>query len=397
MVVLLFSPWLVWRLKLKADVRAGLETLRQAGVPLSEEERAAWFAQFGPPGTPTDLYGKAEIAYQLLPLDVVEHFPTFRSKNQEAYLFSRPYLPERLAAMEKALDLNEATMARLHEANELSRDAYFAGGSGSGASDDLIELYCAEACVRAAAGDGAGALASITGGLLYVERASAPYNTAPGWSTEDVERLLNALFSAASQTRLPDAGLEEICARLDTAGWEEQRRLRLSDATSRWIIDMQSFVPERQAVVMDVVSGYIDRYLLGECETWMFRNDLIGKPLAEQERLCDAFAEREGRNRQLRVSAPPVRLRVARVAIDILRCYQDRGRAPENLDELVPTYREALPDDFFSGDPIRYVKSDEGFAVYSVGRDKTDDGGDGRRDIVFRAGFPPEGEGKGGG
>jgi hypothetical protein len=53
----------------------------------------------------------------------------------------------------------------------------------------------------------------------------------------------------------------------------------------------------------------------------------------------------------------------------------DHGRLPSALDELTPTYISALPLDPFSKRPIIYRPSEETFALYSIGRDRKDDGG----------------------
>jgi hypothetical protein len=43
--------------------------------------------------------------------------------------------------------------------------------------------------------------------------------------------------------------------------------------------------------------------------------------------------------------------------------------------DLVPEHLERLPDDPFSGKPLVYRLTDEGFRLYSVGPNGVDDGG----------------------
>jgi hypothetical protein len=52
-----------------------------------------------------------------------------------------------------------------------------------------------------------------------------------------------------------------------------------------------------------------------------------------------------------------------------------KQRWPEKLDELVPAYLPAVPIDPYSGAPLRYRRFDDGVAVYSVSRNRIDDGG----------------------
>jgi hypothetical protein len=69
---------------------------------------------------------------------------------------------------------------------------------------------------------------------------------------------------------------------------------------------------------------------------------------------------------------------------------------PERLSELVPDFLSEVPEDPYTGQALKYKVDEDGYAVYSVGPDLTDDGGDdvqkaGQRhppDFVFRVAFP---------
>ncbi|MEZ5304484.1 MAG: hypothetical protein R3F11_28140 [Verrucomicrobiales bacterium] len=50
------------------------------------------------------------------------------------------------------------------------------------------------------------------------------------------------------------------------------------------------------------------------------------------------------------------------------------GELPDSLSDLVPGIIDAVPTDFFSGEPVRYSKADA--LIWSVGTDGIDDGGD---------------------
>lgn len=76
--------------------------------------------------------------------------------------------------------------------------------------------------------------------------------------------------------------------------------------------------------------------------------------------------------------------RVARTALALEAHNLAQGRLPEAVDGLVPAYLPSVPTDPFGGQALRYRKLDEGFVVYSVGEDLTDDGGE----------EPPKGEGR---
>jgi len=60
----------------------------------------------------------------------------------------------------------------------------------------------------------------------------------------------------------------------------------------------------------------------------------------------------------------------ARIAIAYQRYLKKEGRPPESLDDLVPTYLPAVPQDAFDGQPFRYLPKDK--LLYSVGGDLKD-------------------------
>jgi len=67
----------------------------------------------------------------------------------------------------------------------------------------------------------------------------------------------------------------------------------------------------------------------------------------------------------------------ARVACALERYRLTEGKLPETLDTLVPRFIESVPTDVIDGKPLRYrLKPDAGYVLYSVGWNKTDDGGE---------------------
>jgi len=70
-------------------------------------------------------------------------------------------------------------------------------------------------------------------------------------------------------------------------------------------------------------------------------------------------------------------------AIAVMRYRADRGGLPDGLDALVPAYLEQVPRYTFDGQPLRSVRNEYRFRVYSIGPDEHDDGGqrpEGRRE-----------------
>lgn len=51
------------------------------------------------------------------------------------------------------------------------------------------------------------------------------------------------------------------------------------------------------------------------------------------------------------------------------------GQWPDRLADLVPAYLKVVPLDPFTGEPVRFRRLPQGYVVYCVGMDLTDDGG----------------------
>jgi len=69
------------------------------------------------------------------------------------------------------------------------------------------------------------------------------------------------------------------------------------------------------------------------------------------------------------------RLRCARAALAVERHRLAHGALPERLEELVPAYLESVPRDPFAKEPLRYLRKEPDYIVYSVGADRSDNGG----------------------
>ena len=84
--------------------------------------------------------------------------------------------------------------------------------------------------------------------------------------------------------------------------------------------------------------------------------------------------------------------RAGDAAIAVERFRRRHGKLPERLGQLVPEFLPKVPDDPYTGEPLRYLIEENGYVVYSVGPDGVDDGGksdDSRGpDLVFRVSRP---------
>ncbi len=63
------------------------------------------------------------------------------------------------------------------------------------------------------------------------------------------------------------------------------------------------------------------------------------------------------------------------VAVALAAYRADLGRFPESLDALSPKYLEKIPGDLFSGKPLIYRVTEDGYLLYSVGVNEIDEEG----------------------
>lgn len=69
------------------------------------------------------------------------------------------------------------------------------------------------------------------------------------------------------------------------------------------------------------------------------------------------------------------RMDCALTALEVERYRLAEGRLPETLEALVPKFIEAVPIDPFDGKPLRYMRLEKGYTIYSIGEDGEDNGG----------------------
>lgn len=68
-------------------------------------------------------------------------------------------------------------------------------------------------------------------------------------------------------------------------------------------------------------------------------------------------------------------MRSAQTALAVERFRLASGHLPQTLDELMPRFLPAIPEDPYDGHPLRYHLLAKGYVVYSIGRDGVDNGG----------------------
>jgi len=89
---------------------------------------------------------------------------------------------------------------------------------------------------------------------------------------------------------------------------------------------------------------------------------------------------------------------MAQTAMGLSMFHKQHGRYPARLEELAPVFIKKVPTDIYSGKSIRYIQRDDGFYLYSVGRNHQDDQGKSNDDspsgddMGYKVNFPSAGE-----
>jgi hypothetical protein len=68
-------------------------------------------------------------------------------------------------------------------------------------------------------------------------------------------------------------------------------------------------------------------------------------------------------------------LRAAAAVIAAERARRATGATPRGWEPIVPAYLQAVPQDPYSGQPLRWKQTPTGFKIYSVWMNRADDGG----------------------
>ncbi len=385
-VVLLLSPAVIWRLRLRTEVREELAAIKALVVPRTSEEHTAWLAQF-PELRRKEAYPKAASALVPLPFGMAEKFPSFRTRHSGEEVFAVPYDPATSAAMRQLVELNEESLRLIREGRSQSRTGRVGVVARGGFTKDFMELCCAQACVAAEAGDGALAVETILDGLAFLKAYYArPWSSSLYSRGDEVGQLMRALASAAARVAIPEDKLREIQSLLEAPNWEEELRLSTIDFAATMIQDINEHQPadppERIAIML---FGLFDRHLTYSIRDQRLRLETMGKPITEQAAAFEAFKE-SGGWRSFNTSGPSMELRVATAGIELILHYQRTGTPPDALEMLA---REGLDlEDFYTGRNLVYRREEASVRLYSVGSDLEDNGGDGRTDVVFQAVLP---------
>jgi hypothetical protein len=133
--------------------------------------------------------------------------------------------------------------------------------------------------------------------------------------------------------------------------------------------------------------GYLQRDAASYLDLMQALLDALALPTEQAMQVANTISTQETGGMFTRILTPALariaqlagrseaQLRTAWTGLAVERYRLAQGTFPEDLQQLVPDYLEAVPLDPFDGQALRYRRMHPGYIVYSIGEDLSDDGG----------------------
>ncbi|MCP4259630.1 MAG: hypothetical protein GY774_19285 [Planctomycetes bacterium] len=396
-VALLLLLFVLFRVTGSLKVKKQIENLRTKGYPVTLEELESWY------NIPEGTKNSADVY-----LNAFSNYVEWDSEARKALpVVGRAPLPARTQPLddpnkllvEKFLSDNKKTLTLLHEAASIDHCRY--------PLDFIQELNqrapwlknlrkCAHllrlnVLIQCESKNSEKALESIYSTLSLAKSSNVPlllhqliHISVKATAYKNIERTLNRVQLTEEQLMKLSSWIEEAgndegykrtligenCIGLNTFRGHEGLTIFLAfwritglnnrDATEyievmQELIDAMELSANERLLVFDSIQKDVDSGKRGGFLTRM---------------LMPAF----GRIMQIE-TRHLAHLRATHTALAVERYRLTKGRLPQSLDNLVPTYLETIPTDPFDGKNLKYRTLETGFVVYSVGEDLTDEGG----------------------
>jgi len=408
----------VWRMRLQRDVDAELRAVKAAGYPTSGAELNRWYQ------TVPDHENAALVLTRAF--ELMEHYPDQRSN--EVASFKPPprrqtLTPEQRELLAGHVALNGAALAQAQAALRLPKSRYPVDYSPGVATlvTHLAKLKGLAQIARAAAllsldrqrtTDVATRITtmltvarsledepSLLAQLVRISVLAQAANTigralaVPGFSDSELAEIAAGLAAADRKGLLARGFIGEraIGILLFRTSWAEFNRL--TDQAEGGDAEAPGGPPAPGSrPVFLRLTGVFERDLRFYLRTMQALIDLTSQSPPRSlagEHMADRAAEEAKHNHYIlsgmlltALGKATVKegdglasLRVAQTAVALERFRLASRRLPATLPELCPRFLPTVPEDPFDGAPLRYRLLPKGYVVYSVGPDRTDDGG----------------------
>lgn len=405
----------IWRLSLSARLARQLQSIRAAGLPTTPAELDAFYPAVPDAENAALLFDEAS---QMLPSQLAKEDQKLRE--QLTQLRRGDPLPKELAEfLAQQMSDHQAALEMARRGAALTNSRYPVDlNRGFQAAlphlakvKGLVQLLREQAIYEAAAGHPDRAADAVATGFA----AGRSLANEPILISYLVRNAMNALTASGleqvvNRVALSDAQLSRLQSA--AAAGEDTNGIARALAGERGCSIEIFRNPGAYAAMMDGVpgggppdilratpkalnrlTGFFDRDLSFYLATMQKYIDATAQPpparldavrvfdekIAEARRrfyiLTSLLAPALGRAME-RDAENSARLRVAATGLAVQRYrLAHGGELPESLAALVPALLPVVPVDPFTGEEMKYLRQGKGFVVYSVGTNRTDDGG----------------------
>jgi len=425
MVVLATGALVLYHMTLSAQIQKRLDAIRAEGFPVTLEELDAWYPAVAEAENAATVYGQAFAAYA--------EYPTSGERAAELPIVGTAKLPARnqpiddqmKARISGYLEANAEALQLIHKAAGMEKCRFpidLRQGAGVllphlASMRQGARLLHVEGVLRIEEGRGGEAARSV----IDTVKLSRALSKEP-LLISSLVRIASLSIGRANLERvlsrmtLSDADLAALSKAFEAAEEPEAWSRGMVGERCKGIAILQS---PRQAIGMNLGETVnISPWMIPALRlSWMLKReeirylDVMGKTvdLAQMPAVERAQALNSGLLEELEskhhgifaaVLLPALsrattedtkcvaRLRTARAALAVERYRLKYGRLPESVKALVPEFLPQSIADPFDGQPLRYLRQETGYIVYSVGEDGVDDQGTeeenrGKPDVTF--------------
>jgi hypothetical protein len=409
LVLLGLGLLVVWRMRLASDVNHQLAALRAAGLPTNGQEANAYYTNY-----PDNQNAAVKMA---LAFAALTNYPDFRSNDVMRIKFparNESLTPEQSNLLSGYCAMNSNALALAREAIQLPHARYPIDMSW-GAKTRLPHLAKLRSLAQAAEFHSLFAPNDSAMDISSIISMARTLDTEPVWISKLVRFAMMRIAVSSLERRLNANGLGEedlksleqpFALASDTNqmvnGLVGERALHIPNFRMSWaeinrIVRHDDQEPSGPPAAgpqpfIFKFTGFFERdlrFYLAAMQTNIslaaaYPKDLATISNVEEQILHTAKKQYyifsglllpAAKSAIIKEATSVAQLRTAQAAIAIERFRLARGKLPDQLDDLVPQFLPAVPQDPFDGEPLRYRRLETGYVVYSVGSDGQDNGG----------------------
>jgi hypothetical protein len=404
------------RVQLHRQAKARVAAIRAAKLPISGAELGAWIRTPQPDKNGALVLTQAFALFRSLPdarSNVVSSFTNLLSTNR--------WSVQVRDAVRAHLQTNDPALKRMHDGLSFKEFAYPLKYHEAWAAQlphlaklkhagSLLGMKAALAAEEGATNQWPESIAqqillaeTLSGELVLISQLVRLANLrlaskTAAWvlshgppSSEDCLRLQTTFMRAADTNLLPQALIAERAVALPMFQMTFKDFERMGsdnpelqtpaerDLTNQWggVLGISGFRDVDKIFYLDTLEKAIDYARLGPPKSLALR-DTIGQASSIAKSrfylVTGTILPALGKV-GLRFATAEAETRMAGAAFAIERYRHAKSALPDNLQSLVPEFLAATPMDPFDGKPLRYVRSESGYRLYSIGEDQSDDGG----------------------